>query len=176
MRSPLAMGGAVLLGLLTSATAFGADEQKISADKLPAAVKKAVGRKFPDAKIRAAAKEVEGGKTTYEVMLTDEGHSIDVALKADGTILEVEREIAVSKLPNAVARTLSKKYPGAKIERAEALIRGEEGPTTYEVVVGGNEIVLTAKGQIIEPTSPGEAGEKSSAKGTGKTEKEEDDD
>ena len=46
-----------------------ADEEKIAVDKLPAAVKKAIKNKFPKAEIEKASKEVEDGKTTYEVEL-----------------------------------------------------------------------------------------------------------
>ena len=69
MRNRYLTGLAALLGLSMLAVAARAGEEKISAEKLPAAVKKAVKKKFPEAKIRGAAKEVEDGKTTYEVEL-----------------------------------------------------------------------------------------------------------
>ena len=86
-------------------------------------------------------------KTTYEVMLKVKGRSVDVAMKADGTILEIEKEIAVDDLPRAVRKTLSAKYPKAKITKAEAITKGEDGPVRYEVVIT-TEVVLNAKGKI----------------------------
>src|SRR3954470_4414953 len=86
---------AIILGTLAMATFSLADEEKISVKELPKAVLKAVKEKFPKAEIKGAAKEEEDGKTTYEVMLKVKGRSIDVAMKADGTILEIEKEIAI---------------------------------------------------------------------------------
>jgi hypothetical protein len=65
MRNPCLTGLATLLGLSVLAVAARAGEEKIAAEKLPAAVKKAVKKKFPEAKIHGAAKDVDGGKTTY---------------------------------------------------------------------------------------------------------------
>lgn len=139
--------GATILGVLTMATVSLADEEKISVKELPKAVLKAVKEKFPKAEIKAAAKEEEDGKTTYEVLLKVKDRSVDVAMKADGTILEIEKEIAVDELPKAVRKTLSAKYPKAKIAKAEAVTKGEDGPVSYEVVIT-TEVVLNAKGKI----------------------------
>jgi hypothetical protein len=143
--------GATILGILAMATISLADEEKISVKELPKAVLKAVKEKFPRAEIKGAAREEEDGKTTYEVMLKVKGRSVDVALKANGTILEIEKEIAVDDLPKAVRKTLSAKYPKAKISKAEAITKGEDGPIRYEVVIT-TEVVLNAKGKIAGAT------------------------
>jgi putative PepSY-like beta-lactamase-inhibitor len=138
---------ATVLATLTMATVSLADEEKISVKELPKAVLRAVKEKFPKAEIKGAAKEEEDGKTTYEVMLKVKGRSVDVAMKADGTILEIEKEMAVDDLPKAVRKTLSAKYPNAKITKAEAVTKGEDGPVRYEVAIT-TEVVLNAKGKI----------------------------
>jgi hypothetical protein len=138
---------ASVLGTLALATVSLADEEKISVKELPKAVLKAVKEKFPKAEIKGAAKEEEDGKTTYEVLLKVKGRSVDVAMKADGTILEIEKEMAVDDLPKAVRKTLSAKYPKAKITKAEAVTKGEDGPVRYEVAIT-TEVVLDAKGKI----------------------------
>src|SRR4051812_25759329 len=88
-----------LVGSLVLGAAAGADEETIPVDKLPAAVLKAAKAKFPKAKIEEAAKEVEDGATIYEVSLKVEGQAIDLALKPDGTIVEIEKEVAAATLP-----------------------------------------------------------------------------
>jgi hypothetical protein len=175
MRNRCRTGLAALLGLSLLAVAARAGEEKIPAGKLPSAVKKAVQKKFPDARIRGAAKEEEDGKTTYEVELTVKGRSVDVALDAEGKILEIEKEVPVSRLPAAVQKKLAAKYPGAKIEKAEEITRGEDGPVRYEVAIKA-EVVLTAKGKIVRPTEDGEDDEKPSAKARKKEKKEDKDD
>lgn len=170
-------GLAAMLGLSMLAVAARAGEEKISADKLPAPVKKTVKKKFPEAKIRGAAKEVEGGKTTFEVELTVEGRSVDVAMNARGKILEIEKEIPVDKLPAAVRKELKEKFPGAKIEKAEEITEGEDGPVHYEVAIKA-EVVLTARGKIVRADDEeDEDDDKPAARGEKKkNEKDEDDD
>src|SRR5262245_125276 len=176
MRNRFEICGAALLGLSVLAVPSRADEEKISAERLPAAVKKAVHKKFPEAKFRGAAKEVEDGKTTYEVLLTVEGRAVDVSLDAEGEILEIEKEIAAEKLPRAVRRRLAARYPGAKIEKAEELIEGEDGPVRYEVAIKA-EVVFTAKGKVVvQAKEEDEEDEKPSAKAKDKKEDDDDED
>ncbi len=175
MRSRLGMCGAALVGLVATAVALHADEEKIPVEKLPAAVKKAVKKKFPEARIGGASKEVEDGATTYEVELKVEGHSVDMALKADGTIVEIEREVSVSELPKAVRKKLAARYPGAKIEKAEQITKGEDGPVRYEVAIKA-EVVFTAKGKIVQAKEEDEDDAKPSAKAGKKQKKEDEDD
>jgi len=96
-------------------------------------------------------------------MLKVKGRSVDVALEADGTIREIEKEVAVHELPSAVKKALAARYPKAKIEKAETLTKGEHGPTHYEIAIK-TEIDLSAKGKLVEAEEAGERHEKSSAK------------
>ncbi len=149
MRKQIAMAVVVLLSLSVLSTDLRADEEKIAFEKLPAAVKKTIKRKFPKAEIEGASKEVEDGTTTYEVELEIKDRSVDVALKADGTILEIEREVPVNELPKAVKKALAARYPKAKIEKVEEIVKGEHGPVHYEVAIKA-EVVFTAKGKIVK--------------------------
>jgi hypothetical protein len=172
MRNRCGTGLAALLGLSMLAGVSHADEEKIAVEKLPAAVKKAVKKKFPEAKIVGAAKEVEDGATTYEVELKVEGHSVDLALNAEGKILEMETEIPIDELPKAAKKRLAARYPGAKIEKVEEITKGEDGPVHYEVAIKA-EVVFTAKGKIVKPKGADEEDDKPAAKAK---EKDEEDD
>jgi hypothetical protein len=175
MRNRCGTGLAALLGLSMLAGTSQADEEKISVEKLPAAVKKTVKKKFPEAKIVGAAKEVEDGATTYEVELKVEGRSVDLALNADGKILEIEKEVSIKELPRAVTKRLAARYPGARIEKVEEITRGEDGPVHYEVAIK-TEVVFTAKGKIVKPRGEDEEDEKPAAKARKKEKEENDDD
>jgi hypothetical protein len=175
MRKRFGMCGVALLGLLVTAVAARADEEKIPAEKLPSAVKKAVKKKFPEARIHGASKEVEDGETIYEVELKVEGRSVDMALSAEGRILEIEKEVPADKLPGAVKKRLAARYPGAKIEKAEEVTKGEDGPVRYEVLIK-SEVVFTAKGKVVKPRGEDEDDEKPAAKAKKKEKKEDDDD
>ena len=174
MRNRFGMCGVTLLGLSLLAVPSRADEEKIPVEKLPAAVKKAVKKKFPEARVLGASKEVEDDEPVYEVQLKVEGHSIDMALDAEGEILEIEKEIPADRLPRAVRKRLAARYPGAKIEKAEEITKGEDGPVRYEVVLK-SEVVFTAKGKVVKAVEEDEDDDKPAAKAKSKQEKEDED-
>jgi hypothetical protein len=167
------MGVVVLFGLSALVVAARAGEEEIAVNKLPAAVKKAIKAKFPKAEIEEAAREVEDGSTTYEVKLEVKGRSVDVALKGDGTILEIEKEVPFGDLPKAVKKALAAKYPKAKLEKVEEVTKGKGGPVRYEIAIQ-TEVVLTAKGKVIQAEE--EEDEKPSAKTKKSKDKDEEDD
>jgi Putative beta-lactamase-inhibitor-like, PepSY-like len=173
MRKRIMIGAVAVLGMSVLIAAAKADEEKVPIDKLPSAVLKAVKRKFPKAEIERATKEVEDGTTTYEIELEIKDRSVDVSLKADGTILEIEREVPIEELPKAVKKKLAAKYPNAKIEKAEEVTKGEDGPVRYEVAIR-TEVVLTEKGKIVQAKE--EDDEKPSAKSKKPKEDKDDDD
>jgi Putative beta-lactamase-inhibitor-like, PepSY-like len=175
MRKLFAIGIVAFLGLAVLTVPARTDEEKVPIDKLPAAVLKAVKRKFPKAEIEKATKEVEDGTTTYEVELEINDRSVDVSLKADGTILEIEREVPVAELPKAVRKKLAARYPGAKIVKAEELTKGEDGPVRYEVAIS-TEVVLTAKGKIVRAKEEEDEKPSTKAKKSRKDKDEDDDD
>jgi hypothetical protein len=159
---------------LALASAAMAGEEEIPVKRLPKAVIKAVKARFPKAEIKGAAKEEEDGKTTYEVMLKVKGRAVDMALKADGTILEIEKEVPVDELPKAVKKALAARHPKAKIAKAEVLTKGEHGPALYEIAIT-SEVVLSAEGKFVEPEGDEEHHEKATAKSK-KSEKDDDED
>jgi hypothetical protein len=155
MHKHFAMGMSGLLGVcaLLIASTAGGDEEKVPLDKVPQAVIKAVKVKFPKATIEKATKEVEDGKTIYEIELEEADQDITVSLKDDGTIVEIEKEIAAKDLPAAVISALSAKYPLGSLTKVEEVTKGEK--VTFEVVVSQpdkkpREVVFDRSGKIVE--------------------------
>jgi hypothetical protein len=146
--------GATVLAVV--AVVARADEEKISLDKLPKEVLSAVKAKFPKGELKSASKEVEDGKTLYEVALEDKGHKIDATFTADGKIVGIEKQIEAKDLPKAVSEALEAKYPKATHKKVEEVIEfkdGEEKSAVYEVLLVTTdektiEVVLTADGKI----------------------------
>jgi Putative beta-lactamase-inhibitor-like, PepSY-like len=149
MHNRIGIFGTAFFTLSAVAFAVHADDETIPAKSLPAAIKKAVKKRFPSAEIEKAAKEVEDGKTTYEVLLEIDDKPVEVAFTADGTILEIEKVIPFESVPAPVKKALAAKYPTAKIEKVEAVTKGEHGPTVYEIVIKA-EVVLDSKGKFVE--------------------------
>jgi hypothetical protein len=80
-----------------------------------------------------------------------------VALKADGTILEIEKEIPVKDLPGVVARALATAYPKATVKKAEEILEftKDKEVKSYEVVVAEEgkkavEVKLSTNGEIVK--------------------------
>jgi hypothetical protein len=126
-----------------------AAEEKIGLDQLPAKVSAAVKAKFPAAKLVSVEKEVNEGKTVYEMAIESNGSKIDVSLDGDGTIVEIEREMKEQELPAAVRQSLSAKYPDGQLKKIEEITEGES--TSFEfVVVQTTEVKLDAQGKVIK--------------------------
>jgi hypothetical protein len=169
---------AALLGVAALAARADADESKIEAEDLPKAVLKVVKAKFPEAKIRGAAKEVEGGETKYEVEMTVDGKNVDVVFEPDGEIEAIEKEIEAEDLPKAVLKAAKSKFPKAKIGKVEEItLEGDK--VLYEIAFaseGGKsvEVVMAPNGKIVEKDEAEE--EKGGKKEGKKLEKDDEDD
>jgi len=107
-------------GLAMSLTA---SEKKIKKSDLPAAVQKTADEQSQGATVKGYNQEVENGKTYYEVELTVNGHSKDVSMDADGKVVEVEEEVALTSLPDAVHKGLTDQAKGGKITKVESLTK-----------------------------------------------------
>lgn len=140
-----------MLGL---AVGFGvmADE-KIDIDKLPAKVKDTIKAKFKDAEAVSAEKETEDGKTVYEIQLKEKDAKFEAKIAEDGTLIEVEKPVAIKDLPKEITDAIEAKFPKAELKTAELSTKGDK--TAYEVVITTAdkkkvEVVLDPKGKILE--------------------------
>ena len=111
----------VALGILGAIVS--AQETKLKKSDLPAAVQKTAGEQSQGATVKGYASEKEGGKLLYEVEMTVNGHSKDVTIAADGSIVEVEEETALNALPDAVQEALKRKAGAGKITKVESLTK-----------------------------------------------------
>lgn len=100
-----------------------AQEKKIERSALPSAVEKAVQAETQGATIKGFAQEREHGRTLYEAETMVNGHSRDVLFATDGTIAEIEEEVAFDSLPANVQAGLTAKAGGGKITKVESLTK-----------------------------------------------------
>jgi hypothetical protein len=127
-------------------------EHVIPSAQVPAVVREAFRRAYPTAHATKYSTEVENGKTLYEVASRDGDVIRTLEFAADGTMLEVETQIAVADLPPAV-RTAAEAN-GAHIVRAERVVAGHD--TTYEFKIQGRrgELKLRPDGRTVPPERP----------------------
>ena len=112
----------VAIGLLLAGTAF-AQERKIKRSDLPPAVEKTVAAQSVGATIRGFSAEKEKGQTLYEAEMMVNGHSKDVLIAADGTVVEVEEHVALDSLSAEVKAGLQAKAGKGKILKVESLTK-----------------------------------------------------
>src|SRR5262245_26910546 len=122
-----------VLAILASATGALSEEQEISCDAVPRPVRAAFEKAFPKATIKECAKEVEKGKTAYEISSIEGGTRRDVLFYADGRLIVVEEVIPVESAPDPVQQAVRKMYPGSEIRLAEKITR--DGAVLYEFQV-----------------------------------------
>jgi uncharacterized membrane protein YkoI len=108
-----------------------AQEKKITAQQVPAAVIAAFKSSYPNATIRGYAQEKENGKVFYEIESREGTTQRDVLYNADGTVAEVEESISASDLPADARQAIKQKYPRAVITLAEKTTAGDT--VGYEV-------------------------------------------
>jgi hypothetical protein len=124
-------------GTLLLAGSASAQEKKIKRSDLPPAVEKTVAAQSAGATIRGFSTEKEKGQTLYEVEMTVSGHSKDISMTTDGSIVEVEEQVALDSLSPEVKAGLQAKAGKGKITKVESLTKKDK-LVAYEAQVETN--------------------------------------
>jgi hypothetical protein len=124
-------------GTLLLAGSSSAQEKKINRSDLPPAVEKAVAAQSSGATIRGFSTEKEKGQTLYEVEMTVNGHSKDISMMTDGSIVEIEEQVALDSLSPEVKAGLQAKAGKGKILKVESLTKKDK-LVAYEARVETN--------------------------------------
>jgi putative PepSY-like beta-lactamase-inhibitor len=135
-----------------------AQDEKVAPDKLPQKVADAVKARFPGAMITAATKATENGEVIYDIEMTKDGKKHEMDLKEDGSIVNLENEIAIKDLPPPVASAVKAKYPNCNIKEAMEVVvikDKKEVVDQYEVLIDTAdkkevELAVSVDGKKIE--------------------------
>src|ERR1700692_2184188 len=100
MTHPRSLTGIVLMVLCVSALSHAA-EKKIPKSSLPRAVARTAEQQSQGAPVRGDTQDSENGQVEYEVEMTVSGHSKDVSIGADGSVLEGEEQVEIGARPAA---------------------------------------------------------------------------
>jgi hypothetical protein len=133
-RSMAILGAAVGISVATLAHAA---EHAVPRSEVPAAVLKAVTAKYPRGQMIRFIREVDNGKTAYEVQLDLGNAHTELIVAPDGKIQFEELVILFKDLPLAVQRGFtSSRFAQAKVLRVERVTKEEKADvSTYEMVV-----------------------------------------
>lgn len=122
----------LITGLLLAGALLAADK-KVEMKDLPAAVQAAVKEQTTSATLVGLSKEVENGKTLYEVETKVNGKTRDLLLDAKGAVVETEDEVEMTSIPAAAQAALKKKAGTGTIEKVEKLTQGST--MAYEAAI-----------------------------------------
>ncbi len=114
-------------------------EIQIDIERLPSSVKEAAKNYFVDGAETKAVEEKEDGVLYYEIEMEKGELSKSVKFTKEGALVEVEGELEISDLPEAVRLTIEKKFSNSEIEEIVSV-----QAFFYEIVVSkdGKEIEI----------------------------------
>jgi uncharacterized membrane protein YkoI len=161
MRRTLGRFGVSALAVLIAlALIVRADDKakKITFDQAPKAVQDAVKARFPGAEVTSVEKETEDGKVVYDIELKHQGRKYEMDIHEDGTVIEIEKEIALKDVPEAVTKAVEAKYPKATIKEVMEVnkVKGkDEKPEHYEVTIETadkktQEVIVSLDGKSVK--------------------------
>jgi hypothetical protein len=142
-----------LAGCLAVVGSALAQEKKIKRSDLPAAVEKTVAVESKGATIRGFSKELEKGKTTYEVQMTVNGHTKDLEVDESGVVIEVEEQVALEALPTEARTGLQARAGKGRITKVESITK-KDRLVAYEAQVDTDgkksEVQVGADGKPLD--------------------------
>jgi len=140
------------------------DEENTSSEQeVPFAVLEAFNKAYPEAVNAKFEEESKNGETLYEVELIDQGVDIEASYLADGTLIQIEQEIQLEELPEAVTEAIMEAYPDAILIEAEKIMAADGSVRSYEVEIEDDdvelELHLDPNGTILDSELETEASE-----------------
>ncbi|MHB8609626.1 MAG: DUF3794 domain-containing protein [Candidatus Acidiferrales bacterium] len=139
------------LGMLCFCVGLHSQDQKVSSRDVPEAVRSALAKTYPNAKVSNWDKEIFEGKVVYEAEgATDGKVNRNVMYSPDGNVVQIEETVPVSDLPAAITAPVNKQYPKGAIQSAEKRVHGET--VEYVLRLKGaavKKVVLDSEGKII---------------------------
>lgn len=119
--------------------------QKLQEKDVPASVKTAFQKNFPQAKVEKWEKEGVNFEAEFELNKSEQS----VLFDAQGGIIETEIEIEISELPNGIVDYIKTNYKGQSVKEA-AKISDTKGTLTYEAEIKGMDLLFDSNGKFIK--------------------------
>ncbi|MEO6978300.1 MAG: PepSY-like domain-containing protein [Mucilaginibacter sp.] len=120
--------------------------QDLKAKDVPAAVKEALMKKYPE----SAKVSWEKEKGNYEANWGGKsGEDNSVMFTPTGTFIEIVKAIPITDLPKSIAPYVKAHYNGAKIREA-GKVTDAAGKTMYEAEIKGKDLIFDENGNFIK--------------------------
>jgi hypothetical protein len=139
----------VLVAFLFSIPAI-AGEKKIGKKDVPTAVQRAFEATYPNATVKAYARETEDEKTFYELEPVDGTTKRDLLYTLEGKAAEIEETVTLKDLPEVVAKAFAMESPKMKPTRIEKVTVGEKVTFEFSMGKGKTELVMDPTGVVVK--------------------------
>lgn len=124
-----------------------------SSKPCPTAVRDAVMKAHPAARLKNCKPEKDNGKLQYEVKISTGGKQIELDLTPEGALLQTEEKVPLGTVPAAVLSGFRAKYAATRPVAAEKQTKAD-GKITYEVAFERDgkrrEATFTDGGAFVE--------------------------
>jgi hypothetical protein len=136
----------LLFAIAIATAAVSVKAQDIKTKDVPAVVKSACEKKYPEATKVSWEKE----KGNYEANWGGKsGEDNSVQFTPSGTFVEIVKAISIRDLPKAVAPYVKAHYKGAKIREA-GRVTDAAGKTMYEAEIKGGDLIFDENGNFLK--------------------------
>ena len=126
-------------------TAITATAQKVKETDVPAEVKAAFTKNYPN--VKAKGWEKEDGN--YEVEFESNKNEMTLVIDPKGNVVQTETEIKVSELSKTITDYCAKNYAGKKIKEASKIVDAK-GVITFEAEIEKMDVLFDANGKFIK--------------------------
>lgn len=141
----------IALGLVISVGAQ-AKEKPIKQSNLPTAVQKTALEHSAGATVKGYTKDNVEGVMVYQMDLLVEGRTRGIVMDADGTVVQIEQEIAWDQLPAAVQTDLNNVAGKGKYGAVSTITKqGQLVAYEAELVTNGNTAHVQVKPKAAAP-------------------------
>ena len=139
-----------IAALVMAGAALAEDSMKVEMSDVPQKVLDAAMKEVSGFKATSANTEMEGSKKVYELQGMADGKKVEVDVIEDGKLDEVETEIEMGALPEAVTKAVMGKMPNFKPGKIEQSRR--PAGTYYEIegTDGSNKMDIEIKADGTE--------------------------
>ena len=118
------------------------EENTPSEQEVPFAVLEAFKKAYPEAVNAKFEEEIKNGEPVYEVEFINQGVDIEASYLANGTLIQIEQEIQLEELPEAVTEAIMEAYPDAILIEAEKIMAADGSVRSYEVEIEDDDVEL----------------------------------
>ena len=136
----------LVTAILLVAAVGAVKSQDIKTKDVPAIVKAALKKKYPEATKVGWEKE----KGNYEANWGGKsGEDNSVQFTPSGEFVEIVKAISVSDLPKNIAPYVKQHYKGAKVHEA-GRVTDATGKTMYEAEIRGSDLIFDQNGNFLK--------------------------